>query len=84
VLSGLLWSLRARLGDELTTPLVFKAIEFLLPRSSYRDFVVALLLADAERNAGQNACSIRAAAVERGLEERIADLACESYARPPQ
>jgi hypothetical protein len=84
VLSGLLWSLRARLGDELTTPLVFKAIEFLLPRSSYRDFVVALLLADAERNAGQNACGIHAAAVERGLGARIADLACESYAQPRQ
>ena len=79
VLSGMLWDLRKNLGDHIATPLVFKAIEFLLPRSRYRDFIVSLLLADAERHAGEHACMIYEFALARGLGRQLLDLDCRSF-----
>lgn len=79
MLSGMLWDLSQILGFETTTPLVLKSINYLLPRSTYRDLFIALMLSDAELNQGRNACTLFDQAIARGFSAKMAGLDCTSY-----
>jgi len=80
-LSGMMWDLAKELGFATITPIAFRSIKYMLPRSSYRELVVGLLMADSEVNQGKNACRIHAVAVARGLASRLATVDCQSYVR---
>lgn len=77
--SGMLWDLGLKLGLDTVTAIVFKSIDYLLPRSTYRDLIAALALADTDLNRGINACAIFQEAENRGLSERLTGLDCHNY-----
>lgn len=80
-LSGLLWDLGSdpNIGQETVAKVVFKAIDYFLPSSSFKGLFQALMSADLELNNGNNACKILDKAFARGLESSIQRLDCSAF-----
>ena len=77
-ISGMLWDLRA--GGSVPaadlSPLVFKALGYLLESSGYFDFVASLMISDRNNYGGKYCSSIVNAAKNRGLGTVISTLDC--------
>lgn len=78
LISGFLWNLRAELTDEVFTPVVYKALSFLVRDSGFKDFLISLLLADLALNEAKNACVIYQRALERSFDEFLVNINCEN------
>ena len=79
VISGLLWSLGKKSGSqESFTPVVYRALSFLVRDSGYRDLLMSLLLADLDLNQGSNACMITETIKNYSLGVFIADVDCKN------
>lgn len=79
VISGMLWDISGDVGMAVITDVTFRAIDYLFPRSTLRDLITALMLADHELNGGQNACLIFNKALGRGFGEHLSGLKCSDY-----
>jgi len=85
MISGYLWRLREKLGDQVVTPVVFKALSYLVRDSGFRDFLISLLLADRDLNESANACTFHAAALDIALDSFLENVDCasqESWEKP--
>lgn len=82
IISGMLWDLQHELFPEdrnLFTQTVLDSLSYLVPRSTYRDFVIALANADKARFGGVNACKFFDAAATRGLESVLKNVNCTGF-----
>lgn len=83
VISGMLWDLQKAFeerGNDLPA-VVIRSLSYLLPRSSYRDFVVGLMMADRDLFNGEDVCLIYEKALERGLQSDLAGVNCHEFER---
>lgn len=76
VISGMLWQIRAEIGDVAMIKLTLNAIGELLPDSGFRDFFLALFLADASLHEGAHACLMHDIMLQRGFAAQVSDIDC--------
>ena len=81
LVSGLLWDIR---NDSKVSPsefdgLVVKAIDFLDPRSTYSNLLLALVISDHQFYQGKYVCSIVEKAKARGFEEQINEIVPDCF-----
>jgi hypothetical protein len=88
VLSGMLWDLQreqdwgsadlSESGFALAKNVV-SAVSYLPSRSTFRDLIMSLLLANKNLYGGKHACNIFDAAVSRGLKDDLTDIDCSQF-----
>jgi hypothetical protein len=76
VVSGMLWQIREEIGDVAMIKLTLSAIGELLPDSGFRDFLLALFLADASLHEGVHACVMHSIMLQRGFAAQLSDIDC--------
>jgi hypothetical protein len=83
-LAAMLWDLGKSpgVGHSTVARLVFKAVDYFLPASSFHDMLKALMSADLELHGGVNACALRDEAERRGLAVALQGIDCAAYRAP--
>ena len=65
--SALMWEIGEDIGQQETAALLHKSLQYLQGSSGYKDFIISLMSADKEVNAGKNACLIQDKLEARGF-----------------
>lgn len=78
LVSGFLWDIRSSLssaaqGQVEFDQVVLDSLKYLLPRSTYYDFLLALFVADSERG-GKFACALYDSALDRGFSRDLSRI----------
>jgi hypothetical protein len=86
MISGMLWDIRkaGTIPADVLSKLVFQAVQYFKADSGFRDFMLALMIADSELHGGQYNAAIRAAGDARGLSEFYEDVAPGSEIPDPE